>query len=264
MTTAIDPTSHNGYGWRMTDSDRLNARLDAEAARRAGRRTQPRPFSEAAAQTQIVKHMRSKRLDLTQADRLMREADERIQREHREMKSSIMLGRLPAMYREADFPRTDWGLEGRRWVDAYRNGSRAGLVILGNIGTGKTWLSAAIARSLMVHDKPVPTTLIAVPDLFATLRAGVGHELGVDLAQFATAPVLILDDLGQEMQSAFTTEQLFRLAHARNHNGLPTIVTSNLDGPAIRARYEARTFQRLFGGSSLVQIPGESLREMPF
>lgn len=249
----------------MTDSDRLNAAVDRAARRRLARerRSQPRPFSAALAETQISKHM-STELDTERADRLLAEAEQRAVREWWERKAEVMMGRLPALYRKADFPHTKWGMQARQWVQEYREGSRKSLVILGNVGVGKTWVSAAIARALMVNDHPVPTTLITVPDLFGHLRQSVGHDLGVDLAQFATAPVLVLDDLGQELQSAFTTDQLFRLAHARSHGGLPTVVTSNLDGDAIKERYESRTVQRLFGGAALIKIPGESRRDLPF
>lgn len=264
MTQVIAPTPDDGYGWRMSDSDRLNTRLETEVAKRVARRNPPRPFSAAAAETQIAQHLSTKKLDMSQVDRLLAEAEERAWAEWNANRAALRTARLPALYRDADFPRTEWGLEAKRWVDAYRAGSRKGLCILGNVGTGKTWVSAAIAVALMVHDKPVPTTLITVPDLFGALRQGIAHEVGVDLAQFITAPVLILDDLGQEMQTPFTTEQLFRLAHARSHNALPTIVTSNLTGDAIKERYESRTVQRLFGGSGLISIPGESRRDLPF
>lgn len=260
MTVVIAPTSDDGYGWRMTDSSRLNTQLDRAVRQR---RSQPQPFSAALAETKIAQHM-SIELDTARADHLLDRKEREIQREWWQRKVDIMLGRLPALYREADFPRTVWGLEAQSWLQAYRNGSRKSLVILGNVGTGKTWVSAAIARSLMINDQPVPTTLITVPDLFGQLRQSVAHDLGVDLAQFIAAPVLILDDLGQELQSPFATDQLFRLAHARSHNGLPTVVTSNLSGDAIKERYESRTVQRLFGGATLIKIPGESLRDLPF
>lgn len=265
MNSAIAPTPEDGYGWRMTDSDRLDAAVNRAARRRLARerRSQPRPFSAALAELQISKHMTGE-LDVERADQLQAEADARADREWWERKAEVMMGRLPALYRKADFPRTEWGMQARQWVTDYRNGSRRSLVILGTVGTGKTWVSAAIARALMVDDRPVPTTLITVPDLFGHLRQSVGHDLGVDLAQFTTAPVLILDDLGQELQSPFTTDQLFRLAHARSHAGLPTIVTSNLSGETIKEKYETRTVQRLFGGAALIQIPGESRRELPF
>lgn len=265
MKDTIAPLPQDGYGWRMSDSDRLNARLEQDVARRIASRTRPQPFSAAAMTEKIVKHLRTRdRIDPQHADELLELAEQKIQREWWERKAEVMLGRLPSMYRGADFPRTEWGLQARRWVDAYRAGARAGLVILGNVGTGKTWLGAAIARSLMLDGPPVPATLITVTDMLAQLRQSIGHDLGIDMAQFATAPVLILDDLGQEQQTDWTREQMYRLAHARSHNGLPIIVTSNLSGDQIKAQYEPRTVQRLFGGASLINIPGESRRDLPF
>lgn len=265
MTITIDPTPADGYGWRMTDSDRLDRRLE-QLGNRVQRRSQPRPFSAALAEEQIAKHVRDRRIDATDSEyqRLMSEADQRIRQEWWERKAEIMMSRLPGLYRTAGFPRTEWGHMGKTWVDGYRAGKRTGLVILGNVGTGKTWLGAAIARSLMLDGPPVPTTLITVADMLAQLRQSIGHDLGIDLAQFATVPVLVLDDLGQEQQTDWSREQMYRLAHARSHNGLPTVITSNLSGDQIKHQYEPRTVQRLFGGAALIQIPGESRRELPF
>lgn len=258
MTTAIDPTSQDGYGWRMTDSERLDTRL-GKVARRRG---QPQPFSAVAATAQIVKHLEGP-FDIERADRLLAQAESRIQREWLDRKAEIMLSRLPARYRDADYIPNRAGRDARAWADGYRSGERSGLVILGTVGTGKTWLAASIARDLMLHPKPVPVTFITVADMLAELRTA-RPGLDVDMAQFMLAPVLVLDDLGLENSTDWTKEQLYRLSHARYHEGRPTIVTSNLTGDEIKAQYESRTVQRLFGGAKLINLAGESRRQSPF
>lgn len=258
MTAAIDPTSRDGYGWRMTDSERLDTRLDRVVRKRG----LPQPFSAVAAETQITKHL-SGPIDPKRADRLLAEAEQRIQREWLDRKAEILLSRLPARYRDADYIANRGGMQAKQWTENYRSGDRSGLVILGTVGTGKTWLAASIARDLMINGKPVPVTFITVADMLAELRTA-RPGLDVDMAQFMLAPVLVLDDLGQENTTDWTAEQLYRIAHARYHEGRPTIVTSNLTGDEIKARYESRTVQRLFGGSKKIMLVGESRRELPF
>ena len=258
MTTAIDPTRKDGYGWRMSDSERLDRRLDRVVRKRG----QPQPFSAIAATEQIVKHL-GRPIDMERADQLLAEADDRIRREWLDRKAEILLSRLPARYRDAHYIANQAGKQAKRWADDYRNGARNGLVILGTVGTGKTWLAASIARDLMINGTPVPVTFITVADMLAELRTA-RPGLDVDMAQFMLAPVLILDDLGLENTTDWTREQLYRLSHARYHEGRPTIVTSNLTGDEIQSQYEARTVQRLFGGAKLITLAGESRRELPF
>jgi len=266
MTESIAPPGHDGYGWTMTDSDRLNARLTraVEARRAAKERSAPQRANIAAAVQELARrHVTNPRNFQPASDEALAAKEEEIRAEARQRKADIMMSRLPAKYRQARIPTSAQGRAAEAWCNAYRAGSRESLVILGNPGTGKTWLAAAIAQDLMLNPRPVPVTFITVADMLAILRTA-RPGLDIDLQQFALAPVLVLDDLGLENHTDWTREQLYRLSHARSHEGRPTIVTSNLSGEEIKATYEARTVQRLFGGASLIQMPGESLRRMPF
>lgn len=262
----IAPPASDGYGWTMTDSERLRARLAEVAARRRADQNPPAPLGPLLTDNIAAlarRHMTNPERFNFATDEDMDRKEAEIRQEMAERRAEIMLGHLPAKYRAATYPGTDEGQAAWRWARDYRAGKRDNLVILGNLGTGKTWTAAAIARDLLTGDKPVPVSFITVADMLATLRTA-RPGLDTDMAQFSLAPVLVLDDLGLEYQTDWTREQLYRLAHARSHSGRPTIVTSNLTGDEIKSTYEGRTVQRLFGGASLIQIPGESRRTLPF
>lgn len=263
MTETIAPTPDDGYGWRMTDSDRLNTHLD-RASRRRDRVRPVGPALHDAVAELARRHMANPDRFQPASDEAMEAKEAEIRRERLARQADIRLSRLPSRYREADYIRSPEGLAARQWTESYRKGERGGLVLMGTVGTGKTWLAAAIVRDLSMGERPVPCTFITVADALAHLRPGANHEMGVDMVQFTTAPVLVLDDFGQENRSEWANEQLYRLAHSRSHNALPTIVTTNLSGPEIHEKYEARTVQRLFGGSTLIQLTGKSLRVLPF
>lgn len=251
----------------MTDSERLNSRLDAASRRRPAKTGGPAPISHVLPQS-ILELARKHVVDpdkirfATDAEIEAKETE--VRRERLERKAEIMLSRLPSRYREADYIAGAYGLQAARWVSDYRAGARKSLVIMGTVGTGKTWLAAAIARDLMVNtDQPVPVTFITVADMIDLLRTA-RPGMDVDMAQFANAPVLVLDDLGSEYQTEWSRAQMYRLSHARYHDGLPTIVTTNLKGQEIHDTYEARTVQRLFGGAAKIDMVGESRRTLPF
>lgn len=247
----------------MTDSEGLNARWDQVSRRRAD--VQPLgPSVTDTVNALARKHVTNPAMfrPATQDDMDAKEREIELERLTRQ--AEIRLVRLPARYRDADYIATPAGHAARKWTEAYRAGDRSGLVLMGDVGTGKTWLAAAIVRDLSINLKPVPCTFVTAADLLAHLRPGANHEMGVDLVQFATAPVLVLDDFGQENRTEWANEQLYRLAHSRSHNDLPTIVTTNLTGPQIHENYEPRTVQRLFGGSKKIELFGESRRVLPF
>jgi DNA replication protein DnaC len=252
----------------MTDSERLNSRLDAASRRRPAKTGGPAPIGDTLPQN-IFELARKHVVDPAKirfaTDAEIARKDEEIRRERLERKAEIMLARLPSRYRQADYIAGSYGMQAARWVSDYRyKGTRKSLVIMGTVGTGKTWLAAAIARDLMVNtDRPVPVTFITVADMIDLLRTA-RPGMDVDMAQFANAPVLVLDDLGSEYQTEWSRAQMYRLSHARYHDGLPTIVTTNLKGQEIHDTYEARTVQRLFGGAAKIDMVGESRRTLPF
>jgi DNA replication protein DnaC len=253
----------------MTDSDRLNARLDAQAARRAAKQRAARDPESLKRDLpdniiQFAKrNMRNPSNFRTATDQDFATKDAEIARERLAEKSRIMLSRLPAQYRDAQLPATEEGQQAQEWLAAYRTGRRQSLIIMGPVGTGKTWIAAAIARDLMIHPRPVPTTLVTVADMLDSLR-GARPGLDIDMMMYASAPVLILDDLGAESPTTWVTEQLYRLSHTRYHNGLPTILTTNLTGDEIRARYEIRIIERFLGGAARIDVVGQSRRTLPF
>lgn len=251
----------------MTDSERLNRRLDAASRRRPATTGDPAPIGKIIPQAILDvtrKHVTDPSKIRFATDAEIAAKDERDRLDYLARKAEIMLSRLPSRYRQADYIAGPYGRQAAQWVADYRAGARKSLVIMGTVGTGKTWLAAAIARDLMVNtERPVPTTFITVADMIDLLRTA-RPGMDVDMAQFANAPVLVLDDLGSEYQTEWSRAQMYRLAHARYHDGLPTIVTTNLKGQEIHDTYEARTVQRLFGGASKIDMVGESRRTLPF
>ncbi len=116
------------------------------------------------------------------------------------------------------------------------------LLLQGTYGTGKTHLAVAIANTRLARGEPV--LFITVPDLLDHLRSAFGpsSEVAYDerFEQIRTAPLLILDDLGAESQTAWAQEKLYQLLSHRHALRLPTVITTNADlermDPRIRSR----------------------------
>jgi len=180
----------------------------------------------------------------------------RVRAEWRAEKAAVLLRALDPKYRNAT-PRHELS---SRWLAAYRAGRFVNLGIFGPTGVGKTWEAAAIARLLLEGDF-TPVLMVRVPELMDKLRPG---DDAVDIGMYLATPVLVLDDLGAETDSAFTAERLYRIADYRHNKNLPTIVTSNLrpgDPPPgadrarwLELRYNDRLLRRLFEGAAQLVI----------
>lgn len=117
-------------------------------------------------------------------------------------------------------------------------GTRAHLVLGGTPGNGRTHL--AIAAMNAWHNGGIEGAIFwKVADWLSWLKRVVMVEhYDVDYATDGYrngAMLLVFDDLGKEYDTPWTKEQLFRVLDSRYDRRLPTIITTNLDGPALEA-----------------------------
>lgn len=105
------------------------------------------------------------------------------------------------------------------------------LVFVGEHGSGKTHLAAAIANNC--RDRGDSVLFVVVADLLDHLRRSFSpqaetpdnHEL-FNLVK--SAPLLVLDDLGAQSQSSWADEKLYQLINFRYNARLPTVITTSM------------------------------------
>jgi DNA replication protein DnaC len=109
--------------------------------------------------------------------------------------------------------------------DAMRS-QGTGLLLCGSVGTGKSFLAAAIANELISQGTPCLMTN------FSRIISRISEKFGGDqkyLDDLNRFDLLIIDDLGAERDSEFTWEKVMNVVDARYRAGLPLIVTTNLN-----------------------------------
>lgn len=139
------------------------------------------------------------------------------------------------------------------------------LLFTGMPGLGKTFLSACIAREVAAKGFSVAyDTAVTLLSAFEQEKFSRSAEEQADAAsrvrQLKGCDLLILDDLGTELSSAFTQSALYTLLDGRIRSGRSTIISTNLDRDAIRERYGAALSSRLEGEYQYLRFIGKDIR----
>ena len=105
------------------------------------------------------------------------------------------------------------------WDDVRRK--KIGLIFWGEVGTGKTYIAAAIANALL--DKGYRVLMKDFTEI-SNISAFDTDEYVRSLSSYA---LLILDDFGAERTSEFAMQNVFNVVTRRWESGKPLIVTTN-------------------------------------
>jgi len=116
------------------------------------------------------------------------------------------------------------------------------LVLMGVTGCGKTHLAAAIANYRLQAGKPA--LFVVVPEFLDHLRSAFSPESKVSYDQlFETAknaPLLILDDFGEQSATPWAQEKLYQVINYRYNARLPTVITTSCSLDEIESRVSSR------------------------
>ncbi len=138
------------------------------------------------------------------------------------------------------------------------------LLLYGNTGVGKTFLTNCIAKELLdTSHTVVYLTSLQLFDILETYKFNreLSHaEKDATISYILDSDLLIIDDLGTELNNSFTSSQLYRCIDARLNNRRSTIISTNLSFDDLREQYSERIFSRLTSNYSLLKLTGDDIR----
>ena len=148
----------------------------------------------------------------------------------------------------------------RDYANQFSRGSGS-LLLSGGTGLGKTFLSACIAREVsdagfsVVYD-----TAISVFSRYEDAKFRPDEVSDADVRRCESCDLLILDDLGTEMTTAFVQSALYQIVNGRMLSGRSTIISTNLAPEELGHRYGAPILSRIEGAYQILPFFGEDIR----
>ena len=137
------------------------------------------------------------------------------------------------------------------------------LLLFGAPGLGKTHLSAAIAREVSGEGfSVVYDTAGHVFERFETQKFSREETAESDVERVLSCDLLILDDLGTEMTTAFVQSALYQIVNIRLMERLSTILSTNLTPGDIARRYSPQIASRIEGEYQILPFVGEDIRKL--
>lgn len=147
------------------------------------------------------------------------------------------------------------------WQEMKKNGT--GLLLWGDVGTGKSFFAGCIANALLEQAVPVLMTNFArILNRLTDLRNDDRNSFIASLNRYS---LLIIDDLGAERNSDFANEQVFNVIDSRYRSKKPLIVTTNLTIEELKHPAElsrARIYDRILERCIPLKINNQNIREM--
>lgn len=151
-------------------------------------------------------------------------------------------------------------------VREFAKGPLTFCLLTGGAGSGKTIAAAeALLNSRLAWDggkawcySPSEARFELATDLarMSSFDADSLKRLG----RLERVPWLVIDDLGSELMNNSWASNLGEIINARSSGRRKTIITTNLNGEAFRARYDERIYSRIKGDGVVIGTGGQDLR----
>ena len=154
----------------------------------------------------------------------------------------------------------------RTFAQTFRPGTM-NLLLQGGTGLGKTYLSACIARVVAGAGYAVAyETAASALDAFECAKfqrsSADGEAAAQRVEQYLGCDLMILDDLGTEMITAYSTSALYTLINTRLTRKKATIISTNCSNEELQKKYTPQILSRIEGEYQTLPFVGRDIRQI--
>lgn len=138
-----------------------------------------------------------------------------------------------------------------------------GLLLWGDVGTGKTFIAACIANALI--EKGVSVLMTNFSKILNSLSGMFDVDRNKFIESFNRYSLLIIDDLGIERNSDFALEQVFNVIDSRYRSKKPLIITTNLTLDELKHPKDlahARIYDRVLERCVPLKVNRQNIRQL--
>lgn len=121
-----------------------------------------------------------------------------------------------------------------------------GLLLYGNVGSGKTYLACSIANAIITEYSYTVKMRNFAQILNDLQKGGFNLDRNEYIEQITNPTLLILDDFGIERNTEYALEQIYNVINARYLKARPTIITTNLNFKDIEKEQEDIMLCRIY------------------
>lgn len=146
------------------------------------------------------------------------------------------------------------------FIESFRE-TPQNILLYGNTGVGKTYLTHCIAKELL--DRSYFVLYFTSFDFFDLLSRNAFQKdrESEEMASYIyDCDLLIIDDLGTELTNSFVSSQFFCCINERIMNKKATIISTNLTMEDFLETYSERTFSRVSSNYTMIKLIGNDIR----
>lgn len=146
----------------------------------------------------------------------------------------------------------------QHWAEMKEDGT--GLLLWGNVGTGKTFIAAAIANAVI--DLGESARMRSTGEIVLEVQSGP-NKIGI-IDEICRPSLLVLDDLGAERETSFGAEIVYTVIDRRYQTGRPLIVTTNIPLQEIKTETDSgksRLYSRILDRCIPIFVDGPDRRK---